>query len=57
MVWYEDGGMIEMIIFDYVMMVEDIYVEMMIVEYCRCGLDMFMIGVGDGLLFGVVFSD
>lgn len=54
---HENGGMTEMSVLDYAMMVEDTHVETMVVEYRRRGPDSFITGVGEGPLLGVALSD
>ncbi len=54
---HEDGGMTEMSVLDYAMMVEDTHVETMIIEYRRRGPDSGITGVGEGPLLGVALSD
>lgn len=54
---HEDGGMTEMSILDYAMMIEDTHVETMVIEYRRRGPDTFLTGTGEGPLLGVALSD
>ncbi|MTI42389.1 arginyltransferase [Roseibium hamelinense] len=54
---HENGGMTEMSILDYAMMVEDTHVDTMVLEYRRRGPDTFMTGTGEGPLLGVALSD
>ena len=54
---HESGGMTEMSILDYAMMVEDTHVETMVIEYRRRGPDTFITGVGEGPLLGVALTD
>jgi arginyl-tRNA--protein-N-Asp/Glu arginylyltransferase len=54
---HEDGGMTEMSILDYAMMVEDTHVETMVIEYRKRGPDTFITGAGTGPLLGVALSD
>jgi len=54
---HEDGGMTEMSILDYAMMIEDTHVETMVVEYRKRGPDTFLTGAGEGPLLGVALSD
>ena len=52
-----DGGMADMSVLDYTMMIEDTHVETSIVEYRRRGPDSFATGHGDGPLLGLVLTD
>ncbi|WP_153769604.1 arginyltransferase [Labrenzia sp. CE80] len=54
---HEDGGMTEMSVLDYAMMVEDTHVETMVLEYRKIGPDSFITGVGEGPLLGVALTD
>lgn len=54
---HESGGMTEMSILDYAMMVEDTHVETMVIEYRRRGPDTFITGAGEGPLLGVALTD
>lgn len=54
---HEDGGMTEMSVLDYAMMVEDTHVETMVIEYRRRGPDSFITGAGEGPLLGVALTD
>ncbi|WP_417666924.1 arginyltransferase [Roseibium sp.] len=54
---HEDGGMTEMSVLDYAMMIEDTHVETMVLEYRRKGTDSFLTGTGDGPLMGVALTD
>lgn len=54
---HENGGMTEMSVLDYAMMVEDTHVETLVVEYRRRGADSFITGTGEGPLLGVALSD
>jgi leucyl-tRNA---protein transferase len=51
------GGMSEMSVLDYAMMVEDTHVNTSIIEYRRRGPDTFMTGNGTGALAAVALSD
>jgi arginine-tRNA-protein transferase len=51
------GGMSDMTVLDYAMMVEDTHVETRIIEYRRRGPDSFMTGKGEGELVAVALSD
>ena len=52
-----DGGMAEMSVLDYAMMVEDSHVETHMVEYRRRGPDTFITGRGQGDLLATVLVD
>lgn len=52
-----DGGMAEMSVLDYAMMVEDSHVETHMVEYRRRGPDTFITGRGAGDLIATVLVD
>ncbi len=52
-----DGGMADMTVLDYAMMVEDSHVETRIVEYRRRGPDSAINGRGSGELLGVALTD
>ena len=52
-----DGGMADMTVLDYAMMVEDTYVDTRVVEYRRRGPDSFATGKGEGELVAVALSD
>ncbi len=54
---HENGGMTEMSVLDYAMMVEDTHVETIVLEYRRRGPDSGLTGVGEGPLLGVALSD
>jgi arginine-tRNA-protein transferase len=54
---HRDGGMADMTVLDYAMMVEDSHVETRIVEYRRRGPDSFITGRGAGDLIAVALSD
>ena len=51
------GGMADMSVLDYAMMVEDTHVDTQLVEYRRRGPDTFKTGEGEGPLIGVALSD
>jgi arginine-tRNA-protein transferase len=51
------GGMSEMTVLDYAMMVEDSHVDTKVIEYRRRGLDSFITGRGEGELIAVALSD
>jgi len=54
---HRDGGMADMTVLDYAMMVEDSHVETRIVEYRRRGPDSGINGRGAGDLLAVALSD
>ena len=54
---HNDGGMADMSVLDYSMMIEDTHVETRVVEYRRRGPDSFMTGRGTGALLGVALTD
>jgi arginine-tRNA-protein transferase len=54
---HRSGGMSEMTVLDYAMMVEDSHVDTKIIEYRRRGPDSFITGRGEGELLAVALSD
>ncbi len=52
-----DGGMADMTVLDYAMMVEDSHVETRLVEYRRAGPDSRFNGRGSGPLYAVALTD
>lgn len=54
---HKRGGMSDMTVLDYAMMVEDTHVETKIIEYRRRGPDTFITGKGVGELIGVALTD
>jgi arginyl-tRNA--protein-N-Asp/Glu arginylyltransferase len=54
---HRDGGMADMTVLDYAMMVEDSHVETRIVEFRRHGPDSRISGRGNGPLLGVALTD
>jgi len=54
---HRDGGMVDMTVLDYAMMVEDSHVETRMVEYRRRGPDSTITGRGDGDLLAVALTD
>lgn len=54
---HADGGMVDMTVLDYAMMVEDSHIETRIVEYRRRGPDTAINGRGDGPLLAVCLTD
>lgn len=54
---HADGGMVDMTVLDYSMMIEDSHVETRIVEYRRRGPDTAINGRGQGPVLGVCLTD
>jgi arginine-tRNA-protein transferase len=54
---HADGGMVDMTVLDYAMMVEDSHVDTRIVEYRRRGPDTAIKGTGTGPLHAVALTD
>ena len=54
---HRDGGMADMTVLDYAMMVEDSHVETRLVEYRRRGPDTGINGRGAGALLAVALTD
>ncbi|MCB1418215.1 MAG: arginyltransferase [Notoacmeibacter sp.] len=54
---HRQGGMSDMSVLDYAMMVEDSHVDTRIIEYRRRGPDSFITGKGDGELVAVALTD
>ena len=54
---HRDGGMADMTVLDYAMMIEDSHVDTRIVEYRRRGPDSFINGRGSGDLLAVALTD
>src|SRR5438552_12239264 len=54
---HRDGGMADMTVLDYAMMVEDSHVETRVVEYRRRGPDSALNGRGTGELLAVALTD
>ena len=54
---HHDGGMVDMTVLDYAMMVEDSHVNTRMVEYRRRGPDSGITGRGDGDLLAVALTD
>jgi arginine-tRNA-protein transferase len=54
---HRDGGMADMTVLDYAMMVEDSHVDTRIVEYRLRGPDTAITGRGDGRLIAVALTD
>ncbi|TIU36726.1 MAG: GNAT family N-acetyltransferase, partial [Mesorhizobium sp.] len=51
------GGMSDMTVLDYAMMVEDTHVDTKVIEYRRRGPDTFITGKGQGELIAVALTD
>jgi len=54
---HRDGGMADMNVLDYTMMVEDSHVETRVIEYRKRGPDTFINGRGEGPLLAVSLTD
>jgi arginine-tRNA-protein transferase len=54
---HADGGMVDMTVLDYSMMVEDSHVETKLIEYRMHGPDTAVTGRGEGPLFAVALTD
>jgi arginine-tRNA-protein transferase len=54
---HRDGGMADMTVLDYAMMVEDSHVDTRIIEYRLRGPDTAITGRGDGRLIAVALTD
>ncbi|MDP3899447.1 MAG: arginyltransferase [Mesorhizobium sp.] len=54
---HRKGGMSDMSVLDYAMMVEDTHVDTKVIEYRRRGPDSFITGKGTGPLMGVALTD
>jgi arginine-tRNA-protein transferase len=54
---HQRGGMSDMTVLDYAMMVEDTHVDTRIIEYRKRGPDTFMTGKGQGELIAVALTD
>ncbi|MBD0416707.1 arginyltransferase [Oryzicola mucosus] len=54
---HRKGGMSDMTVLDYAMMVEDTHVETKLIEYRRRGPDSFLTGKGQGELIAVALTD
>ena len=52
-----EGGMSDMTVLDYAMMVEDTHVDTKVIEYRRRGPDTFITGKGQGELIAVALTD
>ncbi len=54
---HRDGGMADMTVLDYSMMIEDSHVDTKVVEYRRRGIDSGITGRGEGDLIAVCLTD
>jgi leucyl-tRNA---protein transferase len=54
---HPDGGMADMSVLDYSMMIEDSHIETRIIEYRRKGPDHFITHRGEGRLYGACLTD
>ncbi len=54
---HRKGGMSDMTVLDYAMMVEDTHVDTKVIEYRRRGPDSFITGTGQGELLAVALTD
>ena len=54
---HAQGGMADMTVLDYAMMVEDTHVDTKVIEYRRRGPDTFITGKGQGELIAVALTD
>lgn len=54
---HRTGGMSDMSVLDYAMMVEDTHVKTDVIEYRRRGPDSFLTGKGEGELIAVALTD
>ncbi len=54
---HADGGMADMTVLDFSMMIEDTHVDTMVVEYRKRGPDTAITGRGQGPLMGVALTD
>ncbi len=54
---HADGGMADMTVLDYSMMVEDSHVDTLLIEYRRRGIDSGITGKGEGALVAVALTD
>ncbi|MEZ0170529.1 arginyltransferase [Microvirga sp. TS319] len=54
---HADGGMADMSVLDYSMMVEDSHVDTLLIEYRRRGIDSGITGRGEGDLIAVALTD
>ncbi|MER2607100.1 MAG: arginyltransferase [Siculibacillus sp.] len=54
---HSDGGMADMTVLDFSMMIEDSHVDTVVIEYRRRGPDSGLTGRGEGPLVGVALTD
>ncbi|MBV9261609.1 MAG: arginyltransferase, partial [Pseudolabrys sp.] len=54
---HRDGGMADMTVLDYAMMIEDSHVDTRLIEYRQRGTDTGLTGRGDGPLLAMALSD
>ena len=54
---HSDGGMADMSVLDYSMMIEDSHVDTRVMEYRTRGIDSFITGRGEGPLMAVCLTD
>lgn len=54
---HSDGGMADMSVLDYSMMIEDSHVDTRVIEYRERGIDTFITGRGEGPLMAVCLTD
>jgi arginine-tRNA-protein transferase len=54
---HSDGGMADMSVLDYSMMIEDSHVDTRVIEYRARGIDTFITGRGEGPLMAVCLTD
>jgi leucyl-tRNA---protein transferase len=54
---HPDGGMADMSMLDYSMMIEDSHIDTVLTEYRQRGIDTFITGRGEGPLLGACLTD
>ena len=54
---HSDGGMMEMNVLDFTLMIEDSHVDTSLIEYRRRGIDTFITGQGEGPLLATALTD
>lgn len=54
---HSDGGMMEMSVLDFALMIEDSHVDTTLIEYRRRGIDSFITGQGTGPLLATALTD
>ena len=54
---HPDGGMADMSVLDYSMMIEDSHIDTVVTEYRRRGVDSFITGRGEGPLLAACLTD